>query len=211
MKNLMIILLMCLSLTSFAQDRYETAMLAALKVADTVNSPSGLLAIGNRFERIAAAEKDKWLPYYYSSMMHVRQIFMMQDKSQADPLIDKAEALALMADSLSPLNSEVSCLKSMIASCRLTVDPMSRYMTYGTISSREIDNGISQDPSNPRPHLLRGQGLKYTPEQFGGGCTNALPHLEEAIRKFDSFKPGSDLHPSWGKNLAENLIKECKN
>jgi hypothetical protein len=84
-------------------------------------------------------------------------------------------------------------------------------MSYGTISSREIDNSIAQDSTNPRPHLLRGQAMRYTPEQFGGGCTNALPHLEEALRKFEAFKPVSELHPSWGRNLAEGLINECKN
>ncbi len=210
MKSLLVSFFLILSIYSSAQGKYENAMLAALKQSDSTVSQSELLSLSNRFERIAMAEKDKWLPYYYAAMMHVRYVFSLEDKSQADILIDKAEQLAMKADSLSPANSEISCLKSMIASCRLVVDPMNRYMTFGTVSSRELDNAISQDPFNPRPHLLRGQGIRFTPEQFGGGCANAISHLETAYSKFNEFKPQSELHPSWGLNITRDLIKDCK-
>ena len=98
----------------------------------------------------------------------------------------------------------------MIASCRMLVDPMSRYMTYGQVSAREIENAITQDSLNPRPHFLRGQGLRYTPEQFGGGCANALPHLEIAVVLFSTFKPQTERHPAWGVNIANQLIIDCK-
>lgn len=192
-------------------NRYMSAMQAGLNAMDSsFKDPANLLSLSNRFERIAIAEKEQWLPYYYAAFLQVNYAFRLEDKTKTDVVIDKAEALLQKADSLSPLNSEISCLKSMIASSRLMVDPMSRYMIYGPVSAREIDKAIAQDPSNPRPHLLRGQGLKYTPEQFGGGCANALIHLETAKEKFTTFKPQSEIAPMWGMEMTSSLIDDCK-
>jgi hypothetical protein len=51
--------------------------------------------------------------------------------------------------------------------------------------------------------------LKYTPEQFGGGCKTAKPELQTALEKYNTFKPASELHPNWGKAPVEQLLKEC--
>ena len=98
----------------------------------------------------------------------------------------------------------------MIASSRLMADPMSRYMEYGPLSTSYLDESIKFDASNPRPYLLKGQGLRYTPEQFGGGCEAAKPHLNTAMEKFTAFKPASDLHPNWGEFIVKGLLDECK-
>src|SRR4051812_10723178 len=94
--------------------------------------------------------------------------FMQQDKEKIDAIADKAADLIKQADSLSPNNSEISCIKSMIARCHLMVNPMQRWQEYGKESSENIQAAMQQDPTNPRPYFLKGQGLMYTPEQFGG-------------------------------------------
>jgi hypothetical protein len=134
---------------------------------------------------------------------------MNSDKTDMDLIADKAEGMIRKADSLSPGNSEISTIKSMIASCRLMVDPMTRYMEYGRISNEEIEAAIMQDPANPRPYYLKGQMLKYTPEQFGGGCKIAKDQLALALIKFSTFKPLSELHPNWGKERTQMILEEC--
>lgn len=200
------------AITCFAQsDKYVGAMKANIAAIDTsFRNPSDLLKLSNTFERIAMAEKNQWLPYYYAALMQVNYGFISQDKSKTDLIADKAASLINKADSLLPGNSEISTVKSMIASCRLMVDPMNRYMEYGPISAAEIDKAIQQDPSNPRPYYLRGQGLKYTPEQFGGGCFTAKPVLQSSLDKYNKFKPASDIHPNWGMKRLEELISQCK-
>ena len=69
---------------------------------------------------------------------------------------------------------------------------------------------MQQDATNPRLYFLKGQGLKYTPEQFGGGCKTAKPQLQTALDKYAAFKPASDISPNWGKERTEVLIKDCK-
>jgi hypothetical protein len=198
--------------SSFAQsEKFTGAMKKNLAAMDTAfRNPADLLNLANSFERIANAEKNQWLPYYYAAFCQVNCGFMEQDKTKVDGIADKASLLIAKADSLMPGNSEISCIKSMIASCHMMVNPMQRWMQYGQESSSNIDAAIKQDANNPRPYYLRGQGLKYTPEQFGGGCKTAKPQLETALEKFDTFKPATELDPNWGKPIVERLLAECK-
>ncbi len=200
-----------LSIAAYSQsDKYVAAMKNNIAAIDTsFNNPANLLSLANNFERIASAEKNQWLPYYYAAFCQVNYGFMLQDKSKTDGFADKATALISKADSLAPNNSEISCIKSMIASCHMMVNPMQRYMQYGQESTTNMENAMEQDPTNPRPYMLKGQNLKYTPEQFGGGCKTAKPELQTALDKYASFKPASDLHPVWGKQRVEQLMKEC--
>lgn len=201
-----------LAVCSFAQsEKYVAAMKKNLAGMDSsFKSPEGLISLANSFERIATAEKSQWLPYYYAAFCQVNAGFMEQDKSKTDGIADKANELIKKADSLSPNNSEISCIKSMIASCHMLVNPQERWMQYGQESSSNMDAAMQQDTTNPRPYFLKGQGLKYTPEQFGGGCVTAKPPLQTALEKYNTFKPASELHPNWGKQIVEKLISECK-
>jgi hypothetical protein len=200
------------SLTSMAQsEKYVNAMKKNITLLDSAFAKSdNFLSLANTFERIGTSEKSEWLPYYYAAYCRVNYAFMQKDPSGNDPIADKATSLITTADSLNPNNSEISCLKSMIASVQMMVNPQQRYMQYGPTSQKELQKAMQQDPTNPRPYMLKGQGLKYTPEQFGGGCKNAMPQLELAMEKFTSFKPVSEIYPAWGKSYTEQIMKQCK-
>jgi len=196
----------------FAQnEKYTAAMKKNLVAMDTsFKNPSDLLNVANNFERIAVAEKTQWLPYYYAAFCQVNYGFLLQDKDKVDGFADKAALLIAKADSISPNNSEISCIKSMIATCHMMVNPQQRWQEYGQASAGNIEAAMQQDPANPRPDYLKGQGLVYTPEQFGGGCKTAKPILETAMEKYASFKPLSELSPNWGKKQVEGLLKGCQ-
>lgn len=196
---------------SAQSERYMAAMKNNIAAIDTsFRNPANLLSLANNFERIANAEKNQWLPYYYAALCQVNYAYMEQDKSKIDAIADKATLLIDKADSLSPDNSEISCVKSMIASSHMMVNPMQRYMEYGAEINLHLDAAMKQDPNNPRPEYLKGQGLKYTPEQFGGGCATAKPVLQASLDKYNAFKPASELHPNWGKQRVELLLGDCK-
>ncbi len=213
MKKLFLLAAVALFTTSaMAQsEKYMASMKSNIVSIDTsFKNPLNLLTLANNFERIATAEKTQWLPYYYAALCQVNYTYMENDKTKVDAIADKATELIDKAAALQPDNSEISCVKSMIASAHLMVNPMQRYMEYGPESQSHIDAAMQQDPTNPRPEYLKGQGLKYTPEQFGGGCATAKPILLSALDKFNKFKAASDLHPNWGKQRTELLISECK-
>jgi hypothetical protein len=213
MKKLMLsAVILLLSTLLFAQsEKFTAAMKKNLAAMDTsFKNPPDLITVSNNFERIATAEKTQWLPFYYAAYCQVIYSYIQQDKTKMDGYADKATELIKKADSLSPNNSEISCIKSMIASSHMMVDPAQRYMQYGSESSSNLESAMSQDPTNPRPYFLKGQGLRYTPEQFGGGCKTAKPVMQTALDKYAAFKPASELHPNWGKPQAEQLLKGCE-
>lgn len=213
MKKLILLVVVTLFVTgTFAQsDKYIASMKSNIMAIDTsYKNPADLLTLANKFERIATAEKSQWLAYYYAALCQVNYTYMEQDKTKVDAIADKATELIDKADVLQPNNSEISCIKSMIASSHMMVNPMQRYMEYSTEINSFMEAAMQQDPTNPRPEYLKGQALKYTPEQFGGGCGTAKPVLESALDKFNKFKAASDIHPNWGKQRVELLISECK-
>lgn len=211
-KSFLLSVVILLSVSAFAQsEKYMAVMKNNIAAMDTAfKNPANLLSLANNFERIATAEKNQWLAYYYAALCQVNYTYMEQDKSKIDDIADKATLLINKADSLMPNNSEISCIKSMIASSHMMVNPMQRYMEYGPESASHLESALQQDPTNPRPDYLKGQGLKYTPEQFGGGCANAKPLLQSSLDKFNNFKPASEIHPNWGKKRVELMLAECK-
>jgi hypothetical protein len=210
-KILFISVFIATTVAGFSQsEKYLAAMKKNIAAIDSAfTNPQIFLMLANNFERIGNAEKIQWLPFYYAAYCQVNYGFMEKEKSKIDDIADKATSLINIADSLQPNNSEISCIKSMIASCHMMVDPMKRWMEYGKESTDNMEKAMEQDATNPRPYLLKGQALKYTPAQFGGGCKTAKPELQTALDKFAAFKPVSELHPTWGKAYAEGIMKDC--
>jgi hypothetical protein len=211
-KTILVTIVSLLSLATFAQsEKYTAAIKKNISLIDSAfTKPDQFLDLANSFERIGMAEKNQWLAYYYAAYCRVNYGFMQKDRSGADPIADKATELISKADSLQPNNSEVSVIKSMIATLKMTVNPQQRYMQYGAVITKELQKAIEQDEANPRPHLVKGQNLKFTPPQFGGGCKTAKPELDIAAEKFAAFKPASDISPNWGKDYAAMLLKDCQ-
>ncbi|MBC8033541.1 MAG: hypothetical protein H7Y03_05310 [Chitinophagaceae bacterium] len=205
-------ILMGISATMFGQsEKYANVMKANISQLDSALEKGTILNLGNTFERIGDAEKTQWLPYYYASYCIVMHSYMEQDKSKTDGLADRAEALLTKAEALNGgENSETCVIRSMIASSHLMVDPQSRFMKYGQASGTQIAKAKALDPLNPRPVYLEAQGKFYTPEQFGGGKAQAKVLFEKALAMFDTFKPATELSPSWGKVSTLFFLEQIK-
>lgn len=212
MKKIFIVLIaLAVTTHGIAQsEKFTKAMTTNIALIDSAKTADDMLAASAAFERIGDAEKNQWLPYYYAAFSQVIYAFMKNDRNNNDAYAGKAEQLLLKADGLQPNNSEVSCVKSMIATLRMLVNPQQRWQQYGPVTQEELDKAKTQDPANPRPYYLQGNNLRNTPEQFGGGCNTAKPLLEEAMKKFEAFKPASPIAPNWGKNRTEQLLAGCK-
>jgi hypothetical protein len=180
------------------------------QIDSAFTKPDLFISLANNFERIGTSEKNQWLPYYYAAYCRVNNGYMQKEPSSNDAIAEYATKLINKADSLLPNNSEISCVKSMIASLQMMVNPQQRFMQYGAASQKEMQAAMEQDPTNPRPYMLKGQGLKFTPTQFGGGCKTALVPLTTAVEKYATFKPASDIAPNWGKTYTELMAKECE-
>jgi hypothetical protein len=213
MKSIALSLLVVLFASTgvFAQsEKYVAAMKKNIADLDSAFAGNKAADLANNFERIANAEKTQWLPYYYAAYTTVMAAYLEQDKSKTDAIADKAEVLIKKAEELAGgENSETCIIKSMIASSHMMVDPMNRWQQYGQASSSNIESAKKLDPSNPRPYLLEGQAKFYTPEQFGGGKSVAKPLFEKALGMFASFKPATELNPSWGTSTTKYFLSQC--
>lgn len=206
-------LMLAMALAVNAQsEKFQKAMEQWVPVFDTTFTPQGLLTLSNTFQRIAEAEKTQWLPYYYAALTQVSAGFMMTGGTadKTDPLADKAEQLLKKAEELQANNSEIFCVKKMIATLRLSADPMNRYMTYGPAAEQALQTAKKLNPDNPRIYLLEGQDKFYTPEQFGGSKTEAKKLFETGVSKFAIFKPESNIHPNWGMAQLNYFLSQLQ-
>jgi hypothetical protein len=207
------VLSFCLLVTTFSMTfaqsaQYQSAMSKQLALLDDPanRGPEKMQEIANTFERIAAAEKTQWLPYYYAAYCYVMNALSEKDKSKVDAIDDKAQAAIEKAESLSPKNDEIYCVKSLVATARIGVDPMTRGMQYGTEAATWLTQAGQINKENPRVDLLQGQSLYYTPEQFGGSKEKAKEKFELALKKFAAFKPASVIAPHWGEEYTKQLL-----
>jgi hypothetical protein len=116
----------------------------------------------------------------------------------------------LKAEALSKENSEIFVLKKMIASLRMLADPMNRWQTYGPQAAEFLQQAKKLNPDNPRVYYLEGQDKFYTPEEFGGSKTEAKTLFEESMKKYETFKPESPIHPQWGLTQVKYFYSQYK-
>ncbi|MBB1284455.1 hypothetical protein HRH25_08735 [Flavisolibacter sp. BT320] len=195
-------------------EKYVKAMQDKVVAVDSVRSTAELLALSAAFERIGDAEKTQWLPYYYAALTQVNAAYMMGMENlkpdKVDPMADKAEAMLTKAEANVQKNSEIFVLKKMIASLRMMGDPMNRWQTYGPQAAEALQTAKALNPENPRIFLLEAQDKFFTPEQFGGSKTEAKKLFEEALKRYDVFKPATPLDPVWGKTTAQYFLSQIK-
>ena len=211
-KTIFMLLLSFFTAGVFAQsEKYIKAMEALVPSVDTTRSMESLTDLANSFERIANAEKTQWLPYYYAALCNINMAntyFLMNQPDKIDPIMDKAEPMLNKAEELEKNNPEIFCLKKMFNSGKMMADPMNRFMTYGPAATEALEMAKGLNPENPRVYLLEGIDKFYTPEQWGGSKTEGKKLFEEAIKKFETFKPASSIHPSWGLGQAKYFMTQ---
>ena len=195
---------------SFAQmpDKFVKAMESKIVMLDSVQTAEGYIELANAFERIADAEKNQGLAYYYAAYCNASAgtlvgaggDMMAAKADKTDPYADKADKQIKKAEELMKKKSEIFIVKKMIATLRMLGDPMNRYMTYGPEATAMLDEAKKMNPDNPRVYLLEAQDKYYTPEQFGGSKEEAKILFEKAQKLFEIFKPETSIHPHWGKS-----------
>ena len=208
--------LFALTAASAQSEKYLKAMQDNVSTLDGLHTVQGWTEAGNNFQRIADAEKNQWLPFYYVALSNVMAGYMQgtvngnPNPSVTDPLADRAEVALNKAEELNANNSELFVVRKMIATLRMTADPMNRWQTYGPQAAEALQRAKALNPENPRVYMLEGQDKFYTPEQFGGSKAEAKTLFEESVKKFESFKPESSIHPQWGISQVKYFQSQVK-
>lgn len=209
MKKFLVMVMLLIGGLVSAQSKYEVGMGKAFEQMKAVKTAEDMSAAAAFFERIADAEKDKWLPYYYAAYCNYLTGWM-NPKADKDAIGEKSKDLVVKAEVLEKNNAELYILRQMIAVQQLTVDPMSRFQVYGAEAKEALEKATAADPANPRIYLVEGQYKMNVPEAFGGGKEVGKKLFTKSLELYKTFKPASDMHPSWGADQAEKLLVQCQ-
>ncbi|HOX82760.1 MAG TPA: hypothetical protein PLJ60_13650 [Chryseolinea sp.] len=195
----------------FANDnKYVETMQKNIITVYTAQTIEELQVVVNTFERIASAEKTKWEPYYYASFGYIMMAVREKDGAKKDAFLDLSFTAMNKAKEIAPNESEVITLEGFNYMIRLTVDPGSRGPQYSGLSMASFGKALALNPENPRALSCMAQMQFGTAQFFGSSTNEACATMTKSLEKFSTFKSDNPLAPVWGKEMAEEMKKNCK-
>ena len=105
-------------------------------------------------------------------------------------------------------NVEVYALHAFHLMARLAVNPEERGQTYSMKTQVALGQGMAIDATNPRLRYVKLSTDMGTARFFGSDTSEYCDIALQLQTDWDQFEPASPLHPSWGKDLIDGLIRE---
>ncbi len=205
MKQIIIITVLLLSTLGIAQDQYAKGMQKAFQLwgENKIGDATQL------FERIATAEPNNWLPYYYVAQINTIISFGEKDKEKLSQQLEKAQEFLDLAKAISPNNPEILVQQAMIHTAWIAFDGA----TYGMTLSGKVmvlyEKALALAPDNPRVVFSKAEWHMGSARYFGQDTAPYCKDVELSLELFANFKPESPFHPSWGKERAEAIWESC--
>ncbi|MCF6140892.1 hypothetical protein L1S34_06305 [Flavobacterium sp. K77] len=204
-KIITIITFLITSLLS-AQTQFEQGMGKALQLWGEGKSTEAT----DLLERIAAAEKNSWLPNYYIGLINTTTAFQTKDAEKLNLLLSKAQKAIDIEMDKNPKNAELIVIQAMIHTAWIAADPMTNGQKLAGTVMDLYAQAEALAPQNPRVILNKAE-FEIGGAKFWGTDTKPMcAQIEKAIGLFATFKPESPFAPSWGLNNALAAQKKCK-
>ena len=202
---LTLIFLVCLIGASYSQSQYDSGMQKGFGLW----KENKAMEASALFERIAQAEKDNWIPYYYAANTLITASFESKDATKTNEILKKAATFIEKANKLSPDNSELRTLEGLLYTGYVAMDPA----TYGMQYSGKIMNlhaeAIELDPANPRAQLNKIEYEIGSARFFGTALSTFCDAIVGTKPLFDNQKKPSAYYPNYGVDRIELLQKQC--
>lgn len=205
MKKFIIIALVLVTAVASAQTNYEKGMQKAFELWQSNQTDEA----ENMFERIANAELDQWLPHYYIAQINSLKSWNIKDETVLKAQLDKAQEHLNTAVSISNDNPELLVLQAQVFTNWVAFDGMKYGMKYSGKISELYNKAFNLDPQNPRVAFGKAEWGMGSARYFGQDTKPYCKEMERSIELFANFKPESELHPNWGKERAEAVVKSC--
>lgn len=194
------------SFVASSQTKFEQGMTKAFEFWSQ-QKPTEASAM---FERIAAVDKDNWLPNYYVALVNTTQAFDPASKTDVPTLLAKAQTALDIELSKDQSNAELLVMQAMIHTAWIVYDPMKNGMTLSGKVMELYTKAQMIAPENPRVVASKAefeiQGAKY----FGNDIKPMCAEIDRAIELFAKFKPATQFHPHWGLDRALEMQKLCQ-
>ena len=212
MKKLTILL--ALFITSFTlnaqnQEAYMNAMVKGLQSMGAERNLENLQASAGQFERIASNASDQWHPQYYAALSYINASLLAEGVKAKDQLLDKAKPFVEKAKELVTNNSEVVALEGFYFMAQLAADPNSRGQSLSGLATQTFGYAMKLNPENPRAMALMAQMQYGTAQFFGSSTAGACGLAQKSIPLFNAEEKGKSFEPTWGIEVAEQLMAGC--
>ncbi|MEY8780118.1 hypothetical protein AB9K32_06795 [Allomuricauda sp. XS_ASV26] len=205
MKKLILSIVLLGTIMVNAQDRYSKGMEKAFELWQNQK----VVDASNMFERIATAEPDKWLPYYYVSQINTVISFGEKDEDKLSKQLEKAKEFLDVAKAISPNNPELLIQEALINTAWIAFDGATYGMTLSPKNVQLYQQAMEIDPQNPRVILSKAEWDMGSARYFGKDITPYCKDVERALELFATFKSETPFYPTWGKERAEEVLANC--
>jgi len=190
----------------YAQGNYEKGMSQAFELW----GEGKMEEAQNTFERISNAEQDEWLPHYYIAQISSLRSWSEKNEAVLKAQLSKAQEHLDIAMNISENNPELLVMQAQVLTNWVAYDGMTYGMKYSGKINELYNKAVGLAPNNPRAIFNKADWEMNSAKYFGRDTKQMCNAIEASIRLFDEFEPESDLHPDWGKERAEEVLKNCK-
>ena len=214
---LFITAIMLLYVTVHAQDTYTQQMQTAVTKLDNAKTVTDYQLLADNFLRIAEAQKDQWLPYYYAAFCNAKIGWLKQndDPDNIEPFANKAAGEIKKAGALIDTTkqkkelSELYCIHMMLNQARVFINPQTYGREYGPAAFNYLQLAKQADADNPRMLYLLGWQKFATPKMWGGDKALAKQLLTAAKQQL-AREQSPGLNPHWGLKEVEEILGQLR-
>ena len=189
-----------------AQDQYTKGMEKAMQLW----SEQKITEASNLFERIAMAEDDNWLPYFYVAVVNTTASFGEKDAEKLALQLGRSKEFLDIAKRLSPNNPEILIQEALINTAWIAFDGATYGMTLSGKNVKIYNEALQLAPNNPRVILSKAEWDMGAARYFGKDTTPYCKDVERSLELFVNFKTDIPFYPQWGKERAEQVLAQCK-
>lgn len=208
--TLLFVTLLIATVAMAQNEKYYQKMGETLGLFASASSVEDLQDLANQFGVIAKVETEEWLPLYYEAHCYILMGFRGQlEAAVLDSYLEKASASIEKMAELAPNEAEVYVIKAFYHTGYLVVDPPSRAMSTQPLISAAISKALSIESDNPRAKFLSISNEMGTANFFGSDTAPICEKAAELLDSWDDYVLKSPIHPNWGKEETEGIVRGC--
>ena len=183
MKHLVVLLAILISSTAMAQSKYEQGMTKAFELMEQDKMDEA----SNLFQRIATAEKENWLPYYYVAQVEILKVWQNweeRDETMLKAQTAKAQEYIDTANSFTIDNVYTMYLQAQVHTIWVADDGMKYGMSLSPKVVQLYEKALKLEPNNPMLILSKAEWDMGGAAFFG---TSTEPYCKEIERAMTLF------------------------
>lgn len=206
MKNLFYTIAVLITGFASAQGQFDAGMGKAMQLwGEGKNDEASAM-----FERIAAAEKNSWLPNYYVAAVNTFAAFGTKDKDKMTAMLNKSQAAIDTEMAKNANNPEILVMQAMIHTAWISSDPMTNGMKLSGKVMELYAKASAIAPNNPRVAFSKADFAIGGAAWTGANVKELCKDVDHAVELFATFKPEMPFAPNWGLERALQAQKNCK-